>query len=199
MSRPRLLLVVVALASFWLGGCLPVRLPLAEGVPVRGPAGSYTITPPSDAWERRPQTEDERIDLAVRRVSRDAWLNVSVLPGRFPTAEEAFADARARTDSILQTGFRDESIATVGAPGGDIAAHFGVYCGRFDRELLSRESCIMLLTTLRGAVTYALVGQVRIDGDDEASLERRVELESLIRSLRLVDRPGRRGQPGSSP
>jgi hypothetical protein len=179
----------LALLAGLLGlGCASLRLagldPLPTGEPFRGPEGSYTLTAPSDQWVRTPDNEGERIDLALARKTGDAWLNVSVLPGRFATPEQALAHARTQADALMQTVSRDERDATVPAPEGDLPARFGRYCGTFDRELRSRESCFVLLATIRGDTTYALVGQVRVQDPLDG---REPELERLVRSLRLVD------------
>ena len=187
--------VTVALLSCLLVSCTSLRLagldPLPMGEPFRGPEGSYTLTPPSGEWVRVERNEGDRIDLALARRSGDAWLNVSVLPGRFPTAGHALVDARSRMDSLLVTLSREEWDATVPSPEGDRPARLGIYCGTFDRELRSRDNCFVMLATIRAGVTYALVGQVRIRDPEPG---RQDELERLVRSLRLL---AGAGEPGA--
>lgn len=173
-------------------GCTHIRLasqdPLPAGQPLRGPEGSYTLTPPSEHWVRAEWNESaDTIDWALAHQEGDAWLNVSVLPGRFATAELAFAHARAQADALMATVSRDERDVSIPSPEGGLAGRMGVYCGHFDRSLRSREDCFVLLAVLRGDVTYALVGQVRLRDPEPG---RRDELERLVASLRVVDGPG---------
>lgn len=187
MRRSVLLLGACVLVSCALVACASWRLaglePLPMGEPFRGPEGSYTLTPPSGEWVRVEDSEGDRIDLALARRSNDAWLNVSVLPRRFATAELALADARSRMDSLMLTLTREEWEVTVPSPEGDRPGRFGIYCGTFDRELRSRDSCFVMLTTIRAELTYALVAQVRIRDPEPG---RQDELERLVRSLRLL-------------
>lgn len=185
-------------APVLLLACASLRLaslePLPAGEPVRGPEGSYLLTPPSDHWVRLEDRERERnLDLALARKSNDAWLNVSVLPGRFPSPGMALAFARGQVDALMTTFSRDEREVTVPSPDGELPASLGIYCGTFDHELRSRDNCFVILTTLRGDVSYALVGQVRIQDPEPGRMD---EIERLIRSLRLVDPVD--GAPGSA-
>lgn len=195
MRRGRLRSLVVPVPALLAAACASLRLasldPLPAGEPVRGPQGSYQLTPPSDRWVRLEDREREQnLDLALARQTNDAWLNVSVLPGRFPSPGMALAYARSQADALMTTFSRDESDLTVPSPDGELPARMGIYCGTFDRELRSRDNCFVMLTTLRGDVTYALVGQVRIR-DPEPGLQD--ELERLVRSLRVVDAAGSAG------
>jgi hypothetical protein len=181
----RLLCGVLALL---LASCTSSQLdPLPSGEPWRGPQGSYELEMPSDAWVRLEKNEhDENIDLSLARQSADAWLNVSVLKDRFPTAEMALAGARARMDSLLMTVSRDEREIRVPAPAerGDVDARIGVYCGTFDRELRSRDTCFVILATVWDDTAYVLVGQVRVKDPEPG---RQAELERLVGSLRLTE------------
>ncbi len=179
---------IAILALLFLTSCTSLRLarldPLPAGETFAGPEGSYQLVPPSDRWVRLTDNEgDANIDLSLARNSNDAWLNVSVLPGRFATADLALAYARGQADALMATFFRDERDVGVPAPEGDVAGRMGVYCGTFDGELRSRESCFVMLATVWKETSYLLVGQVR---ESESESGRRGELEGLMLSLRLV-------------
>jgi hypothetical protein len=171
---------------FVLTSCAAMRLawldPLPMDQPVVGQDGSYELVPPSDRWVRLSDNErGEQIDLSLARSSNDSWLNVSVLVDRFPTAGLALEYARTQADGLLTTISRDEREVAVPSPDGEVAARMGVYCGTFDRELGSRDSCFVMLAAVWQQTSYMLVGQVRI-GDDPG---RQAELERLVLSLRL--------------
>lgn len=186
MRRALAACLICALAAVL--SCTSIRLasrePYPAGHPVRGPEGSYQLTPPGDHWVRADWNEGaENIDWALAHQEGDAWLNVSVLPDRYASARLAFEHARAQADALMITVSREERELTVASPEGALPAHLGIYCGTFDRELRSRDSCIVLLATMRGDVTYALVGQLRVRDPEPG---RQDELLRLMESLRLV-------------
>ena len=117
----------------------------------------------------------------------DKKLNVSVLADRFPTPDLALAYASAQADALMSMISRDERDVVVASPEGDLAGRIGVYCGTFDRELRSRDNCFVMLATVWNQTSYMLVGQVRVRGADAG---RRVELERLVLSLRLLSGAG---------
>ncbi len=170
-------------------GCASMRLssrdPLPEGEPIAGPSGHYELVPPSGEWVRADWNEDEsKIDLSLAHQQGDAWLNVSVLPDRFPEAADAIAHGRAQVDSMMLTSSREEEVVEVAAPEGPLPARVGTYCGTFDREIRARDSCFVLLATVRDRTSFVLVGQVRVR---DPELGRLHELRRLAASLRLTD------------
>ncbi len=168
--------------------CTSIRLasqdPYPAGQAVAGPDGGYALTPPSEHWVRAEWNETaETIDWALAHQEGDAWLNVSVLRGRFATAELALARARAEVDALMLTVSRNERDVVVPSPAGELPARLGVYCGSFDRELRSRDNCFVLLAAQQAEVSYALVGQVRVRDPEPG---RQDELERLVLSLQLI-------------
>jgi hypothetical protein len=180
--------LALSVALLVLASCAASRLarldPLPSGEPWRGPAGSYELELPSDVWVRLEKNEREgNIDLSLARQSADAWLNVSLVEERFPTADLALAGARARMDSLLATVSRDEREIAVPTPDGEVEGWLGVYCGAFDREIRSRDTCFVILATVWKDTAYVLVGQVRVKDPEPG---RQDELERLVGSLRLT-------------
>jgi hypothetical protein len=183
-----LLLLAVAFAGVAGLGCTSWRLARLDaypmGEPLRGPQGGYALVPSSEAWVRTPENEGASVDLALARQSNDAWLNVSVVRGRLPTAALALETARARADALMTTASRQERDLVVPSPEGDLPARMGVYCGTFDREMRAHDNCFVMLAAVRGEAAYVLVGQVRIRDPESGRLD---ELERLVASLRLVE------------
>jgi hypothetical protein len=126
---------------------------------------------------------ESNVDLSLARNTADAWLNASVLTGRFPSADAALAEVRAHAEAMLTVSRRAETDVAVTGPDGDLAGRLGEYCGTFDLEFGSRESCFVVLTVLRGHIAYVLVGQVRLRDPEPG---RRDELIALVRSLRVL-------------
>lgn len=194
-SRPRGLRLVM-LAAFFVSvatsactsACASLRLASLDAIPagtrLSGPSGGYELTLPTDAWARNPADEERgRIDLALVRKSGDAWLNVSVMADRYPAADLALAAARTRADALMLASEREERDVAVVGPAGALPGRLGVYCGSFDREVRSRDSCFVIQTVVDGRTAWLLVGQVRMhEGGDE----RRDELERLMGSLRIL-------------
>lgn len=169
--------------------CASLRLaslaPLPGGEPVRGSDGSYELTPPTQTWVRIAAHEAEpNVDLSLARNTGDAWLNVSVLRERFPSADAALAHARAVAESMLAVTHRAEEEVAVAGPDGHLGGRLGEYCGTFDLELGSRESCFVVLAVLRARTAYVVVGQVRILDPEPG---RQDELDRFVRSLRIVE------------
>ena len=175
--------LVLALVASCADPRLDSRAALPGGEPVRGGHGTYEVVPPTETWVRISENEAEpNIDLSLARNTADAWLNVSVLTERFPSPDAARAEARAGAEAMLTVIRRVETDVAVAGPDGDLPGRLGEYCGTFDRELGSRESCFVVLTALLGDTSYVLVGQVRV----QAESGRRDELTAFVRSLRLL-------------
>ncbi len=181
-------IAVAALALGLVASCAGLRLashsPLPGGEPVRGSDGTYEIAPPTETWVRVSKNEAEpNIDLSLARNTADAWLNASVLPERFPSADAALAEARAQAEAMLTVTRRAETDVSVPGPDGDLPGRLGEYCGTFDLELRSRESCFVVLAVLRDRTAYVLVGQVRLHDPEPG---RHDELTTFVRSLRIL-------------
>ncbi len=177
-----------ALALGLVASCASLRLasegPLPGGEPVRGRDGTYEVVPPTETWVRISENEAEpNVDLSLARNPADAWLNASVLPGRFPSADAALAEVRARAETMLTVTRRAETDVAVPGPDGHLPGRLGEYCGTFDRELRSRESCFVVLAVLRDRTAYVLVGQVRLHDPEPG---RHDELTTFVRSLRIL-------------
>ena len=201
LLAPRLVLLLAA-AGLVGPGCASWRLarlePYPIGEPLRGPRGGYELRPPSDAWVRLEENEGDQLDLSLARQTGDAWLNVSVVPDRLPTAAIALESARARADALLTTTTRLERDVSVAAPEGELPARLGVYCGTFDREMRARDSCFVILAAVRDRTAYVLVGQVRVKDPEPG---RQDELERFALSLRLLaeEERGGDGEEETSP
>ncbi len=181
-------IAVAALALGLVASCASLRLasrsPLPGGEPVRGSDGTYEIVPPTEAWARISENEAEsNVDLSLARNTADAWLNTAVLQERFPSAHAALAAARAQAEAMLTVTRRAETDVSVPGPDGDLPGRLGEYCGTFDRELRSRESCFVVLTVLRDRTAYVLVGEVRLHDPEPG---RHDELTTFVRSLRIL-------------
>lgn len=186
--RTLAIVAVLALAT----SCASLRLagldPLPADAPFRGPEGSYTVTPPSDEWVRVEGNESRRnVDLSLARKSADAWLNVSVLRNRYPTADHALVRGRSRVEGLMSMSSREEGDAVVQSAGGPLPARLGRYCGTFDRELTARDTCFVILAAMDGPTTYVLVGQYRAK---DRQLGRDEEMTRLVLSLRVEPPPG---------
>ena len=148
-----LLVAVVVALAVTVVGCAAWRLGrlphYQAGVTLRGPAGGYALVPPTGAWVRIEENEQGKIDLALARDTANAWLNVSVAPGRGGTPEEVLSRARAEVDALLATAERREELVSISSLEGTAPARLGVYCGTFDRELRAGQSCFVLLGAVR--------------------------------------------------
>lgn len=183
----RLVSFALALACTWVLGCASSGPPFPAGHPLRGPHGSYELVPQTETWVRAPGNESKRnVDLSLEREGSDAWLNVSVLPNRYPTAQLALERGRSRVEGLMSVGHRTEEDLTVPSPEGDLEARLGVYCGTFYRELRARETCFVLLATRYRQNPYVLVGQVRVDDDPDG--DGLFELMAFVKSFRITSR-----------
>jgi len=185
LALPGGLLLALALS------CASWRLarldPYPAGEPLRGPDGSYELVPPSDEWVRIEDNESRRnVDLSLARRSGDAWLNVSVLQDRYQSPGHALDRGRSRTESLMSIDLREEGDAVVQSAEGPLPARLGRYCGTFDRELRSRDTCFLILATQRDRTTWVVVGQYRVLDPRQ---DREPEMLELVLSLRAIARP----------
>jgi hypothetical protein len=179
--------ILLALLLPLILSCASLRLamldPYPAGKALRGPEGSYELVPPSEMWVRVERNESQRnVDLALARRSADAWLNVSVVRDRYPTPASAIDRGRSRVEALMSVVSRDEQEVVVPSPDGELPARLGVYCGTFDRELRSRDSCFLILATVFQRMTYVVVGQVRVADSQPDAQD---ELTMFVRSLRI--------------
>lgn len=169
-------------------GCASLRLarlphyPAGEALP--GPAGSYSLEFPSNAWVRLKYSETTTgLDWSVGRDSADAWLNVSLATDRYRNAQAVLASARDQAEALMAIGRRDERDVSVSSPSGPLPARRGVYCGTFDLEVGTASTCFVILGVVWDERAFLLVGQVR-----EARAGVREELEALVDSLQLIEK-----------